>query len=109
MAYQPVYVEISDTNGKCGQSHSIRRKVEWVEGFLNTDIGKIGDFRLFVHREKVVGPKGGDKGEKTTESKLMLNVSDDAEITVKGRQVIITMNEDTKKKRKFVKDLGEEG
>lgn len=43
MAYQPVFVTIEDTNGPAGQSHSCRRKVEWVSIWANTKNGKMFD------------------------------------------------------------------
>jgi len=36
MAQQPVFVTINDVNGPCGQSRSRRKKVEWVELWVNT-------------------------------------------------------------------------
>ena len=106
MKYQPVFVKITDKNGSV-QSHSCREKIEWVEGFLDTDIGKIGDFRLFVNRKEVRGPKGGHYGEKTVMAKLILNYSKDAEAIIKNGQVIITLSDETKQKREFVRNLGE--
>lgn len=75
MAYQPVFVTIEDINGPAGQSHSTRKKVEWVDIWANTESGT-----MFSGRVKA------ESG--------YLRLGDNFEAEVQGRSVIIKLKGD---------------
>lgn len=48
MAYQPLYATVSDINGMRG-THSVRQRVEWVRGWLNSYYGTVLTYNASYH------------------------------------------------------------
>ena len=51
MAYQPLYATITDINGT-RSSYSCRKKVKWIDIWLNSKIGEVLEIRSSFDEEK---------------------------------------------------------
>jgi len=89
MAYQPLYATISEINGE-RSTHTCRKKVKWINGWLNSDKGEVMKWHAMHQNNRVL---------------LSIEVSGDAIVQQRGRNLHIIIADDPVG---LAKDIAEE-
>jgi len=88
MAYQPLYATITDTNAT-RQTTSLRHRVNWIRGWINSQLGEVAKWFVEAQEEDIKGPRGGLKGRRVKTVYFRLEIPlNRAEISMEGDKVL---------------------